>query len=76
MAAGKVRVSVITRRGRLMDTCNVVGGLKPLLDGIFVKAMTPDDSPRWLELGSVRQITGKQWRDMPEVELVIESVTP
>ncbi len=73
VSAVKVRVSVISRRGRVMDTCNVVGGLKPLLDGVFVKAMTPDDGPKWLELGGVTQITGKQWRDAPEVEFIIEA---
>jgi hypothetical protein len=36
--------------------------------------MAPDDSPRWLELGEVRQETGARWRRRPEVEVVIESV--
>lgn len=70
-AGCKVRVNVTCRRGRQMDTCNIVGGIKPLLDGVFVKAMTPDDSPRWLELGCVTQVTGKQWRGAEQVEFII-----
>lgn len=74
VAAGKVRVSVTTRRARVMDVCNIVGGLKPILDGVFVKAMTPDDGPKWLELGAVTQVSAKQWKGREEVELFIEAV--
>ena len=73
VAPGKVRVSVTTRRARVMDVCNIVGGLKPVLDGIFVKAMTPDDGPKWLELGAVTQVSAKQWKGREEVELLIEA---
>lgn len=69
-----VRVSVLCRRGRTMDTCNIVGGLKPVLDGVFVKALTPDDTPKWLTLGQVAQETGKQWKGAEEVVLTVEPV--
>lgn len=74
IAAGKVRVSLICRRGRTMDSANIVGGAKPILDGIFVKAMTPDDSPKYVELGGVTQETGKRWKGAEELELVIEEM--
>lgn len=73
-ASGKVRLSVICRRARQMDTCNIVGGLKPLIDGVFVNGMTPDDTPKHLELGSVTQETNKRWKGAEEVEFVIEQM--
>lgn len=73
-AAGKVRVSLIVRRGRVMDTCNIVGGAKPLLDGLFTNAIVPDDSPKWLELGSVRQESGAVWKGKECVVFVVESL--
>lgn len=74
VASGPVRVCVTVRRGRVMDQGNIWAGLKHVIDGIFVGALTPDDSPRWLQLGDVRQETGKQWRGREECEFLIEEV--
>ena len=71
-----VRVSIISRRGRQMDITNIVGGAKPLLDGIFVRGLTPDDGPKWVELGSVRQENGARYRGNEEVEFIVEGVGP
>ena len=54
----KVRVSVHRRGSRVMDTLNILDGLKPLVDAIFTSkgcGALPDDSPEWLELGSISQ---------------------
>ena len=74
----RVRVSVLVRRGRVLDRDNVIAGLKPVADLLFSRrhgiAMTPDDGPQWVEWGSVEFETGKRWRDRPEVVLVVEEV--
>lgn len=70
-----VRVSLLVRRGRVMDLGNIVGGCKPLMDGIFTNAVTPDDSPKWVaELGGVKQIAGKEWKGKEEVVFIIEPI--
>lgn len=80
LAAGKptsavpVRVSVIVRRGRRMDDWNIPGACKPLIDGLFVRGVTPDDGPRWVHLGGVRQETGKRWAGREECEFIIEAL--
>lgn len=71
-----VRVSLRVYRGRAMDLANIWGGCKPLLDGLFTDAVTPDDSLRWVrELGGVRLETGKQWKGAEEVVFVIEPLS-
>lgn len=80
-----VRVSLIVRRRRVLDILNIPGASKAILDGVLVgltlgtgstrtllPSLLPDDSARWVHLGSVEQYTGKQWADCPELELVIE----
>lgn len=71
-APGKVRVSVLVRRGKVLDESNVWSGLKPWLDGLFVEGITPDDSPRYVQLGEIRQETGQAWCHRPEVQFLIE----
>lgn len=39
---------------------------------LFVRAITPDDGPKWLTLGEVRVESGKRWADAPEVEFIVE----
>lgn len=73
-SAGKVRASFVIRRGRQMDPANVIGGLKPVIDGLFVRGITPDDSAKYLEIGSVRVESGKQWRDRPEIVVTVEEL--
>lgn len=85
VATGRVRVSFIVRRGRKLDADNALAGCKPIIDALFGMRRRPgrptnpglvttDDSPRWLELGEVRQETGARWRHRAEVEVVIESI--
>lgn len=77
LAAGKPRsespvmIDVFIRRGRVMDQLNIWAGLKYVLDGIFNKALTPNDSEKWLRLGRVEQQTGGKWKYAPEVEIVV-----
>jgi hypothetical protein len=59
-----------------MDQANLWGGLKSVMDGLFVRAITPDDSERWVELGSVSQSIGAEWKGREEVEFFIEPATP
>jgi hypothetical protein len=67
-----VRVSMIVRRARQMDQANLWSAAKACLDGVFVKAFTPDDGPKWLTLGEVRQESGKAWKERPEVIFIIQ----
>ena len=66
-----VTIDVIIRRGRTMDQGNIWAGLKHVIDGIFKKALTPDDSEKWLRLGRIEQETGGKWRYAPEIEIVV-----
>ena len=66
-----VVVDVVIRRARALDHDNAVASLKPCLDGIFKDALTPDDSPRWLTLGEVRQETAKEWKGKEHVEFIV-----
>ena len=54
---GRVLVNVHVRRssGALLDEPNIWGGLKGFIDGLFVKGITPDDSPRYFKCGEVTQ---------------------
>ncbi len=67
-----VIVSVTIRRGRMLDEDNVWASLKAVFDGLFKNAITPDDSPQWVKLGTLTQEVGKQWKLKPEIEIVVE----
>lgn len=67
-----VRVSVVCRRGRALDLLNIPGACKSSLDGVFVGGLTPDDSPAWVQFGTVRQETGARWKADPQLEFVVE----
>lgn len=73
---GKVRVSFIAYRGRELDHCQLHGSgvLKAAIDGLKGKCFT-DDSPRWLEWGTVQQVTGKEHRQCPTLLMRIEAVS-
>lgn len=79
IAAGKpaaetqVTVSVIIRRQRQLDEDNARASLKAIFDGLFKQAITPDDSPKWVKLGSLTQQTGDRWKLKPEVEIIVLS---
>ncbi len=72
-----VRVNVTIYRGRALDADNAVGSLKNLWDRAFCGnrfpdgAITPDDGPKWVSLGDVRQITGKEWKGREKVVLEV-----
>lgn len=80
VAAGKpvsdvpVRYSILIRRARRIDGDNAIACCKPLIDGLFHKAVTPSDSGRWVTLGTVTQETGKKWKLAPEVVVTIEKL--
>jgi hypothetical protein len=70
---GPVRVGLVVRRGRSMDLANIWGGVKPLIDGLFTDAVTPDDSLKWVaELGGVRLEVARDFKGAEEVTFVIE----
>lgn len=75
-ASGPVTVSVIIRRGRLLDEDNARAGLKACFDSLFKKAITPDDSTKWVKLGALTQETGGRWRYAPEIEIVVAIAEP
>ncbi len=68
-AAGPVRCAIVSYRSRALDDDNLIAACKPLLDGIFKGAMTPDDSPAYLELGSVRQERCRRGDELVEFEV-------
>jgi hypothetical protein len=78
IAAGKpvstspVTVSVTIRRGRLLDEDNARASLKAVFDSLFKKAITPDDSPKWVKLGSLTQEVGSRWKAKPQIEIVVQ----
>lgn len=74
VSLGPVRASFVIRRARSMDHANALGGAKPAIDGLFVCAITPDDSPRWLEIGGVRQEQHRRWKGREEVEVIVEEI--
>lgn len=71
---GKVRVSFICYRVRVIDHCNVHGSrvLKAIIDGIKGHCFAGDD-PKHLEWGEVRLVTGKE-HPCPTVIVTIEEV--
>jgi hypothetical protein len=66
-----VTVNVTIRRGNALDGDNVWASLKGVIDGAFKKAITPDDSLKYLIPGTVTQVIGKEWKTRPEVEFSI-----
>lgn len=73
-ATGRVILHLIVRRGREMDTPNIWGGMKVPIDALFVGAITPDDRPKYLELGHIEQQIDKKFAVKPEVVFIVESL--
>ena len=67
-----VTVSVTIRRGRLLDEDNARASLKACFDGLFKNAITPDDSPKWVKLGTLTQEIAARWKLKPEIEIVVQ----
>jgi hypothetical protein len=72
VSASPVTVNVTIRRGRLLDEDNARASLKAVFDGLFKKAITPDDSPQWVKLGTLTQEINKRWKLKPEIEIIVE----
>jgi hypothetical protein len=74
-AFGRVGVSAYVYRARVIDQDNAWAGMKPVLDGILSKkwgaGMTPDDSQKWVRLGSIFVVSGKQYQGCEHVVLTI-----
>jgi len=65
-------VSITSRRRRLLDPDNLVGGVKYFVDGLRYASLIPGDSPDCIEL-YVRQIkvsTRKEERTEIEIDLI------
>lgn len=72
---GKVHLSFLIRRGRLMDVENVMPALKALVDGVKGHGwLLVDDSPNYVEWGGVGFITGKEFALRPEVRVIVQEV--
>jgi hypothetical protein len=71
-----VDVTLLVRRGRALDDDNALHGCAHLRDRIFNRVrfgngITPDDSQRWFRWREVIFETGRQWKDRPEVVLIV-----
>jgi hypothetical protein len=75
-AVGPRIVHVTSRRARALDADNLVAALKPIIDALFKGRITPDDSPEWVQLGTVTQETAARYRGHEELELRIEERQP
>lgn len=70
-AIGPVEVSILIRRGRVMDEDNALASCKSLLDGLLNDGVTPNDSLAWVRHVEVGQETGKGWGQRPEVVFTV-----
>lgn len=66
-----VIVDIVIRRGRKLDADNALAACKPAIDGLFKDGLVPDDGPRWLTIGEVRQESGKEWKGRECVEFLV-----
>ncbi len=67
-----VEIDIIVRRGRRLDQLNIWAAMKHIVDGIFVKALTPDDSEKWLTPGKIEQQIERRFTYTPEVEIIVK----
>jgi hypothetical protein len=66
-----VNVHVTIRRARSLDNDNAIASLKPLIDGLFKKAITPDDSSKWVRLLIPTQEVGEIFDKHESVEFLV-----
>lgn len=76
---GKVEVSLLVRRGRVLDPDNALAGCKAVLDQLLCRrrngaGVVEDDSAAFVDYVSVRFETGARWRLRPEVVVTISPV--
>lgn len=74
-AQSRVRVDITIRRARALDDDNLVSATKNLRDGVFNAALTPNDSPRWVTIGTITQDIGPQFKGREEVQFDVEEVS-
>lgn len=69
----KVRLDWVVRRSRALDAANVhgSGALKACEDGLVDAGIVPDDTLQYVEWGIVRQETGAEWKQKPELQVTI-----
>jgi hypothetical protein len=73
---GPVEVSLLVRRGRVIDPDNALGGMKAAIDSLFNASrngygVTPDDSAEFVRWLPVQFETGKEWLGREEVLVTI-----
>jgi hypothetical protein len=70
----RVRVSFTVRRARSVDYDNLCSSLalKALQDSMVDVGIVPNDTPAYVERGLIVQDTGRQWKDFPEVVMLIQ----
>jgi hypothetical protein len=73
VANSPVNVQVTIRRARSLDNDNAIASLKPFIDGLFKKGITPDDSAKWVRLLIPIQETGEIFNGMESVEFLVTS---
>lgn len=74
MVDGKVRVNIVIRRARAIDPFNAMACLKHVIDGVFRDALTVDDSEKFIEIGTLEQITAPEYKGACSVEFIVESI--
>ena len=67
-ADGRVRVAIVRCARRRMDTDNLYGGVKPLLDGLKDAGAIVDDDTRWIDLVVTQEVI----QGLPETRIVLE----
>ena len=66
----KRRVDVVSYRVSLLDRDNLVGGMKPLFDGMVSGGLLFDDGPKYLEKGEIDQVRVPK-RSLERTEVVL-----
>lgn len=72
-APGKVAVTVTVKRARALDPDAVLSAAKPVIDGLFNEAITPNDSRKWIACWLVEQEVGKRFRGCEEIVFEVTS---
>lgn len=71
-SAVPVVLHAIIRRARRIDDDNAWGCLKAIRDGVFTDGFTPNDSPAWVQMGTLKQHAEKYWKGREEVILIVQ----
>lgn len=72
--SGKVRVDVHIARTRMLDEGNIWWGMAGFLDGLFIKGVTRDDSPRYVKLGDVTQHIDSHLKGREYIRVVVTPI--